>query len=336
MLETNDSRAVSWTDQDHQCIDCAGAARPAFVRSPGDANYVTRVTPAISFAGSGFVVLHCRECGSIFLDPDHAEDAARVYSEPRYFSGYYPRNIHTGGGPPDERDLSALRTRLMTVRARRILRAAGIRPPARVFEVGSAMGHLLEAMERIGCEATGIEISDQARLAAKRGLRVVHARMEEAELPENSFDLAYANQVFEHIFDLGSLLKAIRQALRRDGRLVIVVPNDLSGYRPRLFRGIWWMIPPIHVRYFTERSLATVFQRHGFELESLRTEGVIGEDIAAVYRWYLRSKGLGRLVDTRVENLFRVLFARVATAPLDAALSLLGGHTNYLAVYRCA
>ena len=93
------------------------------------------------------------------------------------------------------------------------------------------------------------------------------------------------------------------------------------------------MIPPVHVRFFTRRSLRTVLGRHGFTLLKLHTTGTFGDDVSAWYRWQLKRRGLQSVVGSRAEQIARIAFARIGPMPLDHVLARLGQHQGYMAVY---
>ena len=56
---------------------------------------------------------------------------------------------------------------------------------------------------------------------------------------------------------LGAVLAEARRILKPGGLLAVQVPNDLDAYRAWLSRpdNRWWVIPPLHLFYFTEPTL---------------------------------------------------------------------------------
>jgi len=83
------------------CIDCGSTQlRPAFKRMPKDGNLVQPITESEPPNDTFYLIVECNDCSSGFLHPYYFEDATNIYSEPRYFTGYFPDNIHTGDGPP--------------------------------------------------------------------------------------------------------------------------------------------------------------------------------------------------------------------------------------------
>lgn len=75
-----------------------------------------------------------------------------------------------------------------------------------------------------------------------------------------SFDVVYANQVFEHVSNLVGLVAECYRVLRPKGILVVHVPY---------FRSSWAAIDPTHIRNFTVSSMNYFVQGH-FEHENYR------------------------------------------------------------------
>lgn len=325
------------------CIDCGKTNLTcAFVRSPKDNNYVSRARKPIAPDDSRYVILRCTDCGSIFLHPYYHQESFAVYSQERYFTGYFPDNIHVGGGPvissntpesPDERNA---RLRVSMAKARSLLQFAGLEEKSgiRVMEIGCAQGNLLEGFAACGCETYGVDVSEQAVLeASRRGLNVTCSRFEDYDCPDEFFDLIVSIETFEHMAGLDEIARKIKRTLKPGGHLVIQVPNDIECYRRWCFSRIWWMIPPMHIRYFTRRSVRDIFAMHGLKVSAIRTTGYLLDDIRLIAGWLGRKLRIVDLNQRRtVRRLYRI--TRWAVTPLDIALRAMGRHMD-LVVLVC-
>lgn len=82
---------------------------------------------------------------------------------------------------------------------------------------------------------------------------------------DNSFEVVYSNQVFEHIQNLIGLIEECHRILKPGGLLVAHVPY---------FRSSWAAIDPTHVRQFTINSL------HYFVQGTLENENYRFSDVS--------------------------------------------------------
>jgi len=156
-------------------------------------------------------------------------------------------------------------------------------PPGarRVLDVGCSQGASAAALRAAGVtEITGIEPdSGDAGVAARAYDRVVVARLSEVREPwDGAFDAILFGDVLEHLADPSDALAAVRPWLSPEGRVIASVPNAGNGsVIADLLRGRWDYVPystlsGTHLRFFTRRSVAELFEACGYEVESI--EGV--------------------------------------------------------------
>ena len=141
---------------------------------------------------------------------------------------------------------------------------AGIDPVGDALDLGcgdGALTHLLRA-ERV----TAADVSAVAVARARRrlpGAEVVELEPD-APLPlaDSAFDLVLCAETIEHVRDVQLLLSEARRVLRPGGHLALTTP---------VHRGVGVPDPlSPHIRFFTRRSLRTLLDAMGFDVESLR------------------------------------------------------------------
>ena len=147
----------------------------------------------------------------------------------------------------------------------------------------------------------GLDFSqEEVDLANKRGLNVKQGNIEE-KFPFNSnkFNVVYAGEVIEHLFNPDHFLEESGRVLRKDGYLIISTPNLLAwfnrilvpiGIQPLfvepstksklvgagpLKRFKQDSVPVGHVRIFTLSALKDILEMHGFKI--LEVKGAIYE-----------------------------------------------------------
>jgi SAM-dependent methyltransferase len=180
---------------------------------------------------------------------------------------------------------------------KRVDRELGLRDK-RILDFGCGRGDLLAHLFRRGVAASGFEISPDSaevtrtRFAAEPLFRGVATSP--GELADGSFDVVMLVEVIEHLLDeeVGSVLAEVRRVLADGGRVVVTCPNreNLAEDSVRcpdcgaVFHR--WQ----HVRSLDPRSIAELFQAHGFRTE--KSEGVYwGLTPYAVVRTWLRNPG---------------------------------------------
>ena len=139
---------------------------------------------------------------------------------------------------------------------------------ARILEVGSASGRLLETLGRLGArKVVGVELDQTfSSFAERRGLRILTRPIEELEL-QDEFDLVVIFHTLEHVFSPMSTIRAIYRALARGGCFLGEVPNQ-RDWRIEIFNdeiAKRFHFDPAHRHYFDSESLGNYLQRCGFE-----------------------------------------------------------------------
>ncbi len=135
--------------------------------------------------------------------------------------------------------------------------------PGVILDVGCSHGVLLDVFKEHGWKTYGIEPSDSAELAAKRGHVVYKSTLEKTRLPKKTFDVVLANHVLEHIDDPVSFLKRINPSLKSGGIVFVDVPN--FGSLSSSIAGENWkyLLLREHITHFTPNTLQEVMIASG-------------------------------------------------------------------------
>ncbi len=214
-----------------------------------------------------FLIVRCRRCGLLCLDPRPAEsELERIY----------PPTYHAFDFSAERFGIAYwIRQRL---EARRALEwCGGIGEEARILDVGCGDGFhlgLLRRFGRRGWRLEGVDASRRAVEAARRaGLEVHHGRVEDLDLPRRAYDRILLVATLEHVADPTRLLGTLGELLTPDGRLVIVTDNaatlDFRIFRRRHWGGYHF---PRHTFLFSPDCLRSLAEKVNLEVEELTTQ----------------------------------------------------------------
>jgi SAM-dependent methyltransferase len=234
------------------CLVCgSGAFTPVFHGSDRLYHTTTRE----------FAVVRCGECGLLRLDPQ---------PPPEELGRYYPENYWFA---PDESAASHLEEayRRLVLRdhvqfVAQALRNSTARGP--LLDVGCGGGLFLGMMRERGFRVVGLDNSpDAARIAWRRQqVPAVVADTERAPLRPGSLAGLTMFHVMEHLYDPRAYLRAARELLAPDGRLIVQVPNAAS-WQARLLGRAWnGADVPRHLFDFRDRDLMKILEAAGFQV----------------------------------------------------------------------
>jgi 2-polyprenyl-3-methyl-5-hydroxy-6-metoxy-1,4-benzoquinol methylase len=153
---------------------------------------------------------------------------------------------------------------------------------SRVLDIGCGEGEfarsLRAARQSSRLEIVGIELCEgPAQLAAGVLDKVIVGNVEQLDLPyEEYFDCVILADVLEHLIDPWRMVSRVKRFLRRNGHVVASIPNVqhwvvLAG----LMIGNWeycdfGVMDRTHLRFFTGKSINSLFKSNGFELRYMK------------------------------------------------------------------
>ena len=169
--------------------------------------------------------------------------------------------------------------------------------PSSLLDIGAGDGLFLDRLSSTAPsieELAGIELNEDAvRVMRSKGYNA-HAGSASAVYPFDSarFDVVFAGEVIEHVFDPDAMLRECRRVLTRSGTLVITTPNLLAWHnRILMLLGVTPFfvehsyvetygpmysllkrpsVPVGHLRIYNLTPLKALLQRNGFEIKKVR------------------------------------------------------------------
>ena len=207
----------------------------------------------------------CHDCGLVFVNPrPGAALLDRFYQGDDY--GCHLENRSEEAQTTASAQLDAL--------ARLVPRGG------RFLDFGCGGGYLLRAARDRGWDAIGYDVGARAIAACTaQGLPVTG---DLASLPDRTFDAIYLSHVFEHLAEPRPLCAQLGRRLAPGGRVIVEVPNarslrarlSLPALSRRTTVDVRYRAFPIHLFYYSARSLRAMLERHGLDVVSHTTVGL--------------------------------------------------------------
>lgn len=148
----------------------------------------------------------------------------------------------------------------------RALRRAKGNGGLRLLDVGCGTGWTSRVYAYHGFDVVGLEPSRVRAGYAREhyGVEVVCDYIENAKF-NKEFDVVVLRHIIEHFADPRAVLRKIRGFLKKDGVVLIVVPN-INCLGRRLFETKWAWVLPWLCNFFTPGSSRRILQTEGFEV----------------------------------------------------------------------
>ena len=212
-------------------------------------------------SGEPYQLVRCSKCGFLFTQdfPDQSE-IGRYYETPDYVShsdtrkGLMNKVYHTV-------------RRFMLNQKAQMTESLLNGKKGSVLDIGCGTGYFLDTMKRRGWNTLGVEKSPIAAASARKhfGLEVVEDLSDVNG--EQQFDVVSLWHVLEHLQDLQHVFDCLRGLLRKEGKLIIALPNS-NSYDAAFYGKYWGAYDvPRHLWHFEPNTFSLLARQEGFIIE---------------------------------------------------------------------
>lgn len=143
-----------------------------------------------------------------------------------------------------------------------------------ILDYGCGTGMFLKSCKDNGWESFGMEPDDSARkIASEHGLNVFSDKARiQTYISDKQFSAITLWHVLEHVTDMNETLSFFKSKLKKDGVLIIAVPNHVS-YDAKSYKEHWAAYDvPRHIYHFDVKSMSSLLSNAGFKL--VETKGM--------------------------------------------------------------
>lgn len=216
----------------------------------------------------------CKDCGYIVDNPRPTlESLVRFYSQPTKYDHW----------------LTNSRARDSLWR-RRVKKMNRVGKAGSLLDVGTGIGQFLHHASGYYSECCGTEVSESAIKIAKEkyNLSILNGEVTQIQFgKDQTFDNITLFHVLEHVPNPRQVIECCSSLLKKDGILIVAVPNEITSTKTRIKRLLSWLgikkfglvgkyglpklvldgsLKEIHLSHFTPQVLEKFLKKMGFEI----------------------------------------------------------------------
>lgn len=143
-----------------------------------------------------------------------------------------------------------------------------------ILEIGCLSGKILSILKKDGWKCYGMDIIDEPKNFDKEINFVKHNVEDSLPFEDSFFDVIYAGEVIEHLYDTDKFLKEVNRILKFNGHFIITTPNIASlinrflllfGNHPRYVE--YRKGGAGHIHFYILNIMESQLNDSGFEIE---------------------------------------------------------------------
>lgn len=223
-------------------------------------------------AHGAFPICRCKNCGHAFVTPRPTlAFLTEFYTSTGSTSHPGSYGVSLAWVIEEERKFpnSTIDAREMLHRVHALSHGIGESGTPTVLDVGSGFGFFTREAQQRGYDVTAIELGPARHITEEMtGVRPIAIPFEDFDAGKERYSAIVMSQVLEHVLDANFWAARAFDLLKPGGVLAIALPHFGSAIRRLMRENDPFITPPEHLNFFTEASLRTLLQRHGFELSA--------------------------------------------------------------------
>jgi 2-polyprenyl-3-methyl-5-hydroxy-6-metoxy-1,4-benzoquinol methylase len=208
-----------------------------------------------------FEVCHCSNCTNKFTQNIANQDGiGKYYQSDNYIS-------HSDTSKDFISKIYHAVRNITLKKKRKLIISLTNKTQGNLLDVGAGTGAFTNTMQQFGWKVTALEPDETARAVAKQKYNIELQNPSMLyNLPKENFDAITLWHVLEHIHTLKEYLQQFHIILKKDGKLLIAVPNYTS-YDAQHYQEFWAGYDvPRHLYHFSPTGMEKLANDMGFKL----------------------------------------------------------------------
>jgi len=209
-------------------------------------------------SGEIFKIVQCNGCSFAFTNPIPDEDEILKY----YKSENYISHSDTKKGLMN---MAYHQVRKITLKEKLNL-INELSRKGTLLDIGCGTGYFLNTCRENGWVIEGTEPDPDARKIAEAQTKSQISESIFSKTNDASYDIITMWHVLEHVHKLNENMERVTRLLKKDGKLIIAVPNCKS-YDAQVYKEHWAAYDvPRHLYHFTANTMDKFLQKHNFRI----------------------------------------------------------------------
>lgn len=245
-----------------------------------------------------FALQKCTNCQFVFTNPRPSEQAiGPYYAFDQYLS-------HTSHSKSLLSSVYRIARNIMLSKKYEMFAPYLKGKEAQILDYGCGTADFLAFCQSKGMQVTGYEVDERARATALSVNGIApFSPAQLQEIPENNFDIITLWHVLEHIHTLNEQIEFFKSRLKKDGTLIIAVPN-LVSHDAQKYQEKWAALDvPRHLYHFTPDTLKNLMQRYGFDFAEQKPLILDAFYVSMYSEWNSGAGKIGGLVKAFLEGM---------------------------------
>jgi 2-polyprenyl-3-methyl-5-hydroxy-6-metoxy-1,4-benzoquinol methylase len=189
-------------------------------------------------------------------------------------------------------------------------------------------------------DVCGVDVSIE-QVTHCQEVNQIRAFRELHQIPKGEqFDLVCLYAVLEHVPNPLEVMQDSVERLSTDGSLIVDVPNYRSLYRVLTGKKWLWLIPPVHLGYFTPKSMRKLASTAGLEIDYRSTKStstytyILAHHVFEIMKKDMPSTSLSAS-NFRARAIFAFeMILRLLLSPVSILMRLTGTHNQIIYVFK--